>query len=124
MNDKILYIIIGIVCVIGGIILGGLLFGKDISDNRNRIDTAYEQLERVGEHQQSVDESLDTIRDGLDRSIDTTIGIEERNERIKESVDSATSNNESSIGLVRESTERIEQSKSILERVRERESSN
>lgn len=124
MNDKILYIVIGIVCVIGGIILGGLLFGKDIHDNRNRINTAYEQLERVGEHQQSVDESLDTIRDGLDRSIDTTIGIEERNERIKESVDSATSNNESSIGLVRESTERIEQSKSILERVRERELSN
>lgn len=124
MNDKILYIVIGIVCVIGGIILGGLLFGKDIHDNRDRINTAHEQLERVGEYQQSVDESLDTIRDGLDRSIDTTIGIEERNERIKESVDSVTSNNESSVGLVRESTERIEQSKSILERVRERESSN
>ena len=120
MNGKKICII-GIICIYVGIIFGWILFRENVHDNGDRIDTAYQQLDRTREYQQSVDESLGTIRDGLDRSIDTTIRIEERTEGIEESVDTITDRNEESIGLLKEGAERIRESKSILERIRERE---
>jgi hypothetical protein len=120
LNDKKFYIIIVIACVAIGIFFGWLLFRENVHDNGGRIDTAYEQLDRTSEYQQSVNESLGTIRDGLDGSIDTVIRIEERNESIEESVDTVTDRNETCIDLLRESAERIEESQSILARVRER----
>lgn len=118
LNEKTIIVII--VCLIVGFAFGWYVFRENVHDNGGRIDTAYEQLDRTSEYQQSVNESLGTIRDGLDGSIDTVIRIEERNESIEESVDTVTDRNETCIDLLRESAERIEESQSILARVRER----
>ena len=121
LNGKV--VIVSVVCIILGIALSWLLFGgANLYNHGNGIEAAYEQSERIGEYQQSVDESLERIRDGLDNGINSVIGIEERNSKIEESVDRATSNNKRSTELIGEGAKRIEESKSILERVRERKS--
>ena len=121
LNGKV--VIVSVVCIILGIALSWLLFGgANLYNHGNGIESAYEQSERIGEYQQSVDESLERIRDGLDNGINSVIGIEERNSKIEESVDRATSNNKRSTELIGEGAKRIEESKSILERVRERKS--
>ena len=76
-------IIIFAVSVLVGFAIGCILFGGNLHNNGNRIDTAREQLERISEYQQSVGESIDTIRDGLDDSIGTTVRIEDRVDAIE-----------------------------------------
>lgn len=124
MSDTKVYLIVGIVCTIVGFTFYWYVCGKNLYDNGIRINTTYQQSERIGKHQQSAYESVEEVGNGLDGSIDRVDRIEERNDRIKESVDTVKDNNDTGIGLIRESTDRVRESKAILDRVRERETKN
>lgn len=113
-------IITVIVCVCVGIACWWLLFGREsVYDNGDTINTAREQSERIGKYQQSASDSINTVRDGLDDSINAVGRIEERTGRIEESIDSVERRNTESLGLIGESTDRIRESKSIIDSIRE-----
>lgn len=112
-------IIISIICILIGILFGWLLFGRtDIHDNGNTINTANEQLNRTGEYQSDAIRSITEVRDGIERDIEAVDRAEERTDDITQSAIRIQEQNGFVLDAIRESTERIKQSKQVLEEVR------
>lgn len=112
-------IIIIIICILIGIFFGWLLFGRtNISDNGNTINTANEQLDRTREYQSDAIRSITEVRDGIERDIEAVDRAEERTDDITQSAIRIQEQNGFVLDAIRESTERIKQSKQVLEEVR------
>ena len=104
-------IIIYIICFVIGFGAYWLLFGrKDIHDNGNTISTVNEQLDRVRENQSDANRELESVRDGINASIDRIEEAEGTVSRIEESANDIRETN-------RESEQRIRESKQILEEI-------
>ena len=70
-------IIMCIICFVIGFGAYWLLFGRtNVHDNGNTISTANEQLDRIRENQSDANRELESVRDGINASIDR---IEELN---------------------------------------------
>ena len=111
-------IIIYIICFVIGFGAYWLLFGrKDIHDNGNTISTTNEQLDRVRENQQDTARELESIRDGINASIDRITEAEGTVSRIEESANDIRETSRDSIDFIRESEQRIRESKQILEEI-------
>ena len=112
-------IIIYIICFVIGFGAYWLLFGRtDIHDNGNTISTANEQLDRVREYQSDANRELESVRDGINASIDRIEEAEGTVDRIEESANSIKESSTNSIDFIRESEQRIRESKQILEEIR------
>lgn len=112
-------IIICIICFVIGFGTYWLLFGrKDIHDNGNTISTANEQLDRVREYQSDANRELESVRDGINASIDRITEAEGTVSRIEESANDIRETNRESNDLARESEQRIRESIKILEEIR------
>jgi len=113
-------ITISIVCFILGAALCWILFGEGLRGNGDRIDAAYGESDKVGEYQQSAYEFIESVGDGLRGRIESVDSIEERNEKIERTVDNVADGNRTSIEITRESADRIKESQTIIDRIRER----
>ena len=112
-------IIMCFICIVIGFLSYWLLFGRtNVHDNRNTINTANEQLNRTREYQSDVIRSITEVRDGIERDIETVNRAEERTDNITESAIRIQEQNGDIYDAIRESTERIKQSKQVLEEVR------
>ena len=117
VNKKNIIIYIVLLCV--GLFFGWLLFGRtDIHDNGNTISTANEQLDRIRENQSDANRELESVRDGINASIDRIEEAEGTVSRIEESANSIKESSTNSIDFIRESEQRIRESKKILEEIR------
>lgn len=116
-NAKI--IIISIICILIGLFFGWYVFGRtNIHDNGNTINTANEQLNRIGEYQSDAIRSITEVRDGIERDIEAVDRAEERTDDITQSAIRIQEQNGFVLDAIRESAERIKQSKQVLEEVR------
>lgn len=116
-NAKI--IIISIICILIGLFFGWYVFGRtNIHDNGNTINTANEQLNRTGEYQSDAIRSITEVRDGIERDIEAVDRAEERTDDITQSAIRIQEQNGFVLDAIRESAERIKQSKQVLEEVR------
>lgn len=117
VNKKNIIIYIVLLCV--GLFLGWYVFGRtDIHDNGNTISTANEQLDRIRENQSDANRELESVRDGINASIDRIEEAEGTVSRIEESANDIRETSRDSIDFIRESEQRIRESKQILEEVR------
>ena len=117
VNKKTIIIYIVLLCV--GLFLGWYVFGRtDIHDNGNTINTANEQLDRTREYQSDAIRSITEVRDGIERDIEAVDRAEERTDDITQSAIRIQEQNGFVLDAIRESTERIKQSKQVLEEVR------
>lgn len=117
VNKKNIIIYIVLLCV--GFFIGWYVFGRtDIHDNGNTISTANEQLDRIRENQSDANRELESVRDGINASIDRIEEAEETVGRIEESANSIKESSTNSIDFIRESEQRIRESKQILEEIR------
>lgn len=112
-------IIVCIICFVIGFGAYWLLFGRtDVHDNGNTINTANEQLDRTREYQSDAIRSITEVRDGIERDIEAVDRAEERTDDITQSAIRIQEQNGFVLDAIRESTERIKQSKQVLEEVR------
>lgn len=117
VNKKNIIIYIVLLCV--GLFIGWYVFGRtDIHDNGNTISTANEQLDRIRENQSDANRELESVRDGISASIDRIEEAEGTVGRIEESANSIKESSTNSIDFIRESEQRIRESKQILEEIR------
>ena len=111
-------IIIFIIGIAIGLLSYWLLFGRtNISDNGSTISTANEQLDRIRENQSDANRELESVRDGINASIDRIEEAEGTVGRIEESANSIKESSTNSIDFIRESEQRIRESKQILEEI-------
>jgi methyl-accepting chemotaxis protein len=111
-------IIMCIICFAIGFGAYWLLFGRtDVYDNGNTISTANEQLDRIRENQSDANRELESIRDGINASIDRIEEAEGTVSRIEESANDIRETSRDSIDFIRESEQRIRESKQILEEI-------
>ena len=111
-------IIMFIIGIIVGLLPYWFLFGRtNVHDNTGTVSTANEQLDRVRENQQDTARELESIRDGINASIDRITEAEGTISRIEESVNDIRETNRESNDLARESEQRITESIKILEEV-------
>lgn len=119
VNQNAKIIIISIICILIGFFLGWYVFGRtDIHDDGNTISTSNEQLDRIRENQSDANRELESIRDGINASIDRIEEAEGTVSRIEESANDIRETSRDSIDFVRESEQRIRESKQILEEIR------
>ena len=112
-------IIMCIICFVIGFGTYWLLFGRtDIYDNGNTISTANEQFDRIRENQSDANRELESVRDGINASIDRITEAEGTVSRIEESANDIRETNRESNDLARESEQRIAESIKILEEIR------
>ena len=111
--DKKYFIYAGVIVLL---ILGGwYLFsvGKDVSDNRNRVDAITNQLNTTGKELQNTAAGLNNIQQAVNRSAERV----ERSETIIREVQVRTDNDTS---IINESANLIDDSQRIISTVRQR----
>ena len=111
--DKKYFIYAGVIVLL---ILGGwYLFsvGKDVSDNRNRVDAITNQLNTTGKELQNTAAGLNNIQQAVNRSAERV----ERSETIIREVQVRTDNDTS---IINESSKLIDDSQRIISTVRQR----
>ena len=114
--------IIGIVCACLFVawLAWYLLREPDVHDQRDRAEDVRESLGRVGKEQRNAESNLERIERGLDDSIGR---VDEIAERISDAENAITASQErrgECESIVADSERRIEESKRILQAVRER----
>ena len=87
--------------------------GKDVSDNRNRVDTITNQLNQTGKELQDTAAGLNNVQQAVDRSVERTI----RTETIVREVQVRTDND---TAIINESSKLIDDSQRIVSAVRQR----
>ena len=87
--------------------------GKDVSDNRNRVDTITNQLNQTGKELQNTAAGLNNIEQAVDRSVERV----ERSETVIREVQVRTDND---TAIISESAGLINDSQRIISEVRQR----
>ena len=87
--------------------------GKDVSDNRNRVDAITNQLNQTGKELQNTAAGLNNVQQAVDRSVERTI----RTETIVREVQVRTDND---TAIINESSKLIDDSQRIISEVRQR----
>ena len=87
--------------------------GKDVSDNRNRVDAITNQLNQTGKELQDTAAGLNNVQQAVDRSIERV----ERSETIIREVQVRTDND---TAIINESAGLIDDSQRIISTVRQR----
>ena len=87
--------------------------GKDVSDNRNRVDAITNQLNQTGKELQNTAAGLNNIEQAVDRSVERV----ERSETIIREVQVRTDND---TAIISESAGLINDSQRIISEVRQR----
>lgn len=135
MNEKnIMYVRYGLYtfAVIVVVWIGWLLF-RNISDNGTTANSVRTELDNIRAEQRATKESLDSIQQqltdsqrtvsGLEQSISdaqkTTDRIAAENSNIKAAINNATEYNNASANIIADSEQRIRESKSIIQEIRE-----
>lgn len=113
MNVKKIYFIVIVILVF---IFGAWLLCR-IHNNGDAIQSTYEQSERIRDHQSEVIGQLSNIQHGIDSAIERVEQAEERVDRITESAIRIQERNSVIYESVRESQQRIADSKRILEEI-------
>lgn len=112
--------IIYIICIIIGILFGWLLFGRtNIHNNGDTITGVGEQLDSIREYQSDAIRDIEYVRDGIEQDIERINRTEERTDNITESAIRIQEQNGNIYDAIRESTERIRQSRQIIKDIRE-----
>lgn len=93
-----------------------LLFG--IYNNSRPVQSVSDQLERVGEYQSDTIRQLNEVECGISANIERVKQAEERAETITESAIGIQEQNSNIYESIRESQQRIADSKRILEEIR------
>ena len=109
--------VIGIICLIIGFACGWFVCRENVHVDRIRNESVNEQFEQLREYQSTTIDSLESIGNGLDDSIN-------RVNEIEESVSAVAERNGTSKELINRSTEIIGELKSILGRIGAREENN
>ena len=87
--------------------------GKDVSDNRNRVDAITNQLNQTGKELQNTAAGLNNIEQAVDRSVERV----ERSETVIREVQVRTDND---TAIISESAGLINDSQRIISEVRQR----
>ena len=97
-----------------------LLFEPDVHDQRDRADDVRNELSNTGNAQRDAEKHLDDAGQRIDRSVELADEIAGRIDEATERINDSAERNAECAGILADSERRIEESKRILQGIRER----